>query len=231
MLSFVIPAHNEETLLAETLRVLKASADELRAPYEIIVADDASTDRTAEIARAAGASVQHVERRQIAAARNAGATVATGETLIFVDADTLVSATTLRQALDAIRAGAVACGAPIRIEPDAAEWAHLVVSVTALTMRAASLAAGSFIAVRRDVFDRIGGFDERYFALEELVLSRAVKQHGRLVIVREPVLTSGRKMRFHGPGQLLKISWALISRGRKSVQQREGLDLWYDGKR
>src|SRR5688572_19307503 len=114
MISFVIPAHNEAALLGDTLRILRASADELGEPFEIIVVDDASTDATAEIARNGGARVQRIERRHIAASRNAGAKVARGELLVFVDADTHVPVETLRQALAAIRNGAVGGGSRFR---------------------------------------------------------------------------------------------------------------------
>jgi glycosyltransferase involved in cell wall biosynthesis len=115
MISFVVPAHNEEALLGETLRILRASAEAVGQPFEIIVADDASTDRTAEIARTAGATVVSIERRQIAAARNAGAKAASGDVLIFVDADTHVSAPNLQQALDALRGGAIGGGVAVRL--------------------------------------------------------------------------------------------------------------------
>ena len=92
MISIVIPAYNEEALLAATLNAVRASADAIGVPYEVIVVDDGSTDRTAEIARAHGARVVAVHLRQIGAARNAGAKVAAGDLLVFVDADTLVHA-------------------------------------------------------------------------------------------------------------------------------------------
>ena len=92
MISFVVPAHNEQLLIGDTLRILRASAEELGEPFEIIVVDDASTDATAEIADALGATVKRIDRRQIAASRNAGARIARGDLFIFVDADTHVPA-------------------------------------------------------------------------------------------------------------------------------------------
>ena len=74
--SFIIPAYNEEALIAQTLDMLRASAASLTGGFEMIVANDASTDRTPEIAREKGARVIDVKKRQIAAVRNAGAAVA-----------------------------------------------------------------------------------------------------------------------------------------------------------
>src|SRR5438270_828091 len=98
VLSFIVPAYNEELELPATLAAIRDAALATASPsdggqdrqYEIIVVDDASTDRTAEIAKGAGAKVIPINRRQIAAARNAGARVATGDVLFFVDADTRI---------------------------------------------------------------------------------------------------------------------------------------------
>src|SRR5437763_1171262 len=115
-LSFIVPAHNEEVLLGGTLDAIAVASRALAERTEVIVADDASSDRTAAIARAHGASVVAVNRRQIAAARNAGAGVATGDMLVFVDADTIVNRAAVRAAIDAIRAGAVGGGCAIRFD-------------------------------------------------------------------------------------------------------------------
>src|ERR1051325_9187994 len=91
MISFIVPAHNEEFELSSTLAAIHLAASNAAQPYEIIVVDDASTDATPEIAAQAGAKVIRINRRQIAAARNAGARAAQGEYLFFVDADTRIN--------------------------------------------------------------------------------------------------------------------------------------------
>jgi hypothetical protein len=90
-LSFVVPAHNEEHELPETLRAIRRAADSAKESYELIVVDDASTDSTAAIAQQFGARIVPVNRRQIAAVRNAGARESRGEILFFVDADTQIA--------------------------------------------------------------------------------------------------------------------------------------------
>ena len=89
-ISIIVPAHNEEALLGGTLRALGRAAANLGEDCEIVVVDDGSTDRTAEIAATLGARVVRVDVRHIAAARNAGARAAIGDVFVFVDADTLV---------------------------------------------------------------------------------------------------------------------------------------------
>src|SRR5207302_2484064 len=101
MISFIIPAHNEEQLLGHTLTALTAAARALGQPFEIVVVDDASTDRTAVIARDQGARVVPVEHRQIAATRNAGARAANGEMFVFIDADTVVTERAVAAAVEA----------------------------------------------------------------------------------------------------------------------------------
>src|SRR5437868_10483873 len=105
MISFIIPAYNEETELPSTLAAIRAATFGLSQPVEIIVVDDASTDATPEIAEQASARVVSIHRRQIAAARNAGARAARGEYLFFVDADTRVNPTHIAEAIAALEAG------------------------------------------------------------------------------------------------------------------------------
>src|ERR1043165_8939807 len=105
MLSFIVPAHNEEFELSSTLAAIHAAASEAAELYEIVVVDDASTDATPEIAARAGAKVIRIIRRQIAAARNAGARASQGEYLLFVDADTRITALHVTEAVAALKAG------------------------------------------------------------------------------------------------------------------------------
>lgn len=223
--SIVVPAHDEEKLLGETLRALATSAAAMDVPYEVIVVDDGSTDRTAEVARDHGAAVVAVNVRQIAAARNAGARVARGQLLIFVDADTLVPPAVLRQAIDAWRGGAVGGGAMATFPEGTARWADAMISATCWFMRRVRWAAGCFVFVRRDAFEAVGGFDERFYASEEIHFSRAVKKRGRFVIVADRVMTSARKAdRF----TLAQVAWQIVKLARPgSTKNRAGLEFWY----
>lgn len=230
MISAVIPAHNEEALLAATIAAIRSGLEAAADPagFEIIVVDDASSDRTAAIAREAGARVVPVDRRQIAAARNAGAAAARGDRLIFVDADTIVPPATLAQALDALRRGAAAGGAHGRLPPGDALWARAAWAPFQWGMVLLRLPGGAFMFMTRAAFDAAGGFDERYFASEEIHFARALKRVGRFEMVREPVITSGRKFRLLGVRGMLRAWLRLARLGPAALKSREHLGLWYD---
>ncbi|HTM27200.1 MAG TPA: glycosyltransferase [Vicinamibacterales bacterium] len=229
MISFIIPAYNEEALLGETLDAINLAAAPIGQPYEVIVVDDGSTDRTAAIAAERGARVVTVRLRHIAAARNAGARTARGELLVFVDADTIMPGIVLAAALQAIEAGAVGGGAGALQDTDDPRWGRAALCMASWIMRQLKWAAGCFFFVRRDIFERVGGFDERYFASEEIHLSRAVKKHGRFVILRGKVITSGRKGRLFG-GRAIFVQFA-AALWPSTLKRRERLGLWYDGQR
>jgi len=231
MISFIVPAYNEERLLGATLDALRAAALATGEPYELIVADDASTDRTAAIAAQHGAILVSVAHRQIAATRNSGARKANGDWLIFVDADTLVSEAVVRSAVEALRSGAVGGGAAVEFDGTVPLYARLLLPVLVRSFRWAGLAAGCFLFCTRNAFAAVGGFDEAFYGAEELVMSRALKRHGRFVVLRQAVITSGRKLRTHSVREMLAILARLALRGPGAVKQRQGMDLWYAERR
>src|SRR5260370_16580431 len=126
MISFIIPAHNEEALIGPTLTALTESAHDLGGPWEIIVVDDDSSDRTGAIAERHGARVVRGQHRQIAATRNEGARAACGDRLIFIDADTLVNHQVVKAAIRAMRDGAVGGGCEIRFDATLPAWARFL---------------------------------------------------------------------------------------------------------
>jgi glycosyltransferase involved in cell wall biosynthesis len=176
MISFIIPAYNEERLLGSTVRAVHAAARTLGEPYEVVVADDASTDQTAARAEHSGARVIPVAHRQIAATRNAGARAAKGDLFIFVDADTLVNEAVIRGAVAAIRKGAVGGGAAVRFDGPLPWYARVLQPVCVGLFRVARLASGCFLFCSRQAFEAAGGFNEELFGAEEVALSQALKR-------------------------------------------------------
>ena len=230
-LSFVVPAHNEENELPAALHAIHRAAAAAQETYELIVVDDASTDRTPGIARELGARLINIDRRQIAAARNAGAGVARGDILFFVDADTRIAPAHVTSGMNALAQGFTGGSARVVADREMPFWGAVLLHVFSTLYFATGLGAGAFLFTRRELFEKIGGFDEQYFAGEEVYLSLALKKLGRFKILREPIVTSARKLRLHSPGFVLAQILFLLVAGPRALRTRERLSLWYDGKR
>jgi glycosyltransferase involved in cell wall biosynthesis len=218
-------------VLDATLVALHAAGAALNELYEVIVADDASADRTAAVAESHGARVVRVAHRQIAATRNSGARAARGELFIFVDADTIVTVAVVRAAVDAMRGGAVGGGAAVAFEADVPRYARMLMPPLGWIYRTLGLAAGCFLFCSRDAFAAVGGFDETFFGAEEVVMSRALRARGPFVVLKQAVTTSGRKLRTYSGVEVLKILARMALRGTDAVKQRQGMELWYAKRR
>lgn len=231
MISFIVPAYNEEALIGLTLKALNQAALSTGEPYEIVVADDASSDRTVAIAESHGARVAKVNLRQIAGTRNAGAREATGDMLIFVDADTQVTGEVVRAAIDAMKLGAAGGGCAVRLDGQLPRYAELMSPILVRLFRAMGIACGCFLYCTRRAFDAAGGFDETLYVSEEVTMSRALKRQGRFVVLRESVTSSGRKLRMYSGGEVLRLFGGILLAGPKALKKRDGLEVWYGGRR
>lgn len=231
MISFIVPAHNEQARLGRTLQAIHESASAVGQPYEVIVVDDASTDPTAEVASQHSATVLTVNHRQIAATRNSGARAAQGKRLLFVDADTIINPRVVASALRHMDKGAAGGGAPARFEGTAPLYAHLLLWWLGFFMRLAGISGGAFMFCTREAFHAVGGFDERLFGAEDAAMSWALKREGRFVVLWKYVLTSARRMRGIRGLQMLA---ALIRMGffPSSLMRRSSVkNIWYDSNR
>jgi len=229
VISFIVPAHDEAATVAVVVEAIRTAAG-ARA-HEILVVDDASTDATAALAAAAGATVLHVAHRQIAATRNAGARAARGDVLVFVDADTFIGADAVAGLERAIADGAVGGGAGVRFDEPVPRWVHVVLPLALALFRWLRFTGGCFVFARRADFDAVGGFDETLYAAEEIALCRALGRRGRFAILRTTVLTSGRKLRTHSAREIAWSALRVALAGRAGVRDRSRLDLWYAPRR
>ena len=227
MISFIIPAYNEEQCLLETLDALHQAGLASGETYEVLVVDDGSTDNTAAIAVQQGAILVSVAYRQIAATRNAGARAATGDHLIFVDADTVVNEEVVRGAIHAMLSGAVGGGAGLRFDEPTPLFARFLLRVVVHLFRATRMATGCFLFCTRSGFTGTGGFDERYYGAEEIVMSRALKRVGPFVILKQSVTTSARKIRIYSAIEVMLFMTRMALRGTRALKQRKGMEFWY----
>jgi glycosyltransferase involved in cell wall biosynthesis len=240
IVSVVVPAFNEQKLIQETLRQIKHACESFHAlgwKTEVIVCDNNSTDATAALARQEGVRVVFEPVNQIGRARNTGAAAATGDWLIFVDADSHPTPELFSDVAAAISSDRyLAGGSTVSVEPFT-QAARAVVRGWNLLSRVGCLMAGSFIFCERSAFQEIGGFDLKYYAKEEIYLSRALKRLARkrakrvIILHRHPLLTSNRKMHLYSRGELLRFLWQNAFSLGGNLKSAQGCFPWYDGRR
>jgi glycosyltransferase involved in cell wall biosynthesis len=253
-LSFIIPAFNEEKLLPTCLRSVDEAVSALAChtfaaasvpastpladiSVEIIVADNNSTDATAHVAEAAGAKVVFEAVNQISRARNTGALAASGDWLIFIDADCELSPALLIDVVELIQTDKyVGFGSTVAM-PDLPRWANFILWLWTRISLACNLAAGSFVACRAEDFRAIGGFSNTLYAAEEIDFSRRLKTQGQRtgrkfkILRQNPLLTSNRKLMLYSRSELFSQLGRLILRPRRATRSRRRLGVWYDGRR
>jgi glycosyltransferase involved in cell wall biosynthesis len=238
--SIIVPAFNEERELAGSLRSMRAAAAawERRGwTTELIVCDNNSTDRTAAIAREAGALVVFEPVNQISRARNAGAAHATGEWLVFIDADSHPGPELFEDVAAAMESGRVLGGGCKVVF----ETTHLGVQAAAsfwyALSRAFSWAAGSFVFCRADAFRELRGFTLELYASEEIDFSRRLKRLARargqrtVILTRHPLVTSARKARLYTWGEVLRLMVKTMATGGRTLRSAKESFAWYDGRR
>ena len=239
-LSIVIPAFNEERLIERCLQSISASiAPNVTSSFtsEIIVVDNNSTDNTGNLARQAGARVVFEPINQIGRARNAGAAEATGDWLLFLDADSELNPGLLADILRVIEDGkSVGCGSTLQMQglPWWGNWIFHLWKGTSILFR---WAAGALVVCRSDAFRDVGGFDQELYALDEIRLSEHLKQWGRqrglqfTILTQHPLETSSRKVALYSwreiAGQILRV----ILHPQRTLQDKKRLSIWYDGRR
>ncbi|MFO1501204.1 MAG: glycosyltransferase [Verrucomicrobiota bacterium] len=239
-ISLIVPAYNEEKLLGASLRhILAASRAFHRQGWEteLVVCDNNSTDATGKIAAAAGARVVFEPINQIGRARNRGAVAATGEWLIFIDADSHPCEGLFGEVAEQIQSGrCLGGGSTIRLDE-----AHLVGQLVTrgwnLLSRAQGWAAGSFIFCQAAAFRAIGGFSLELFASEEIDLSARLKRLAReqsrrfVILHRHPITTSARKLHLYSRREHFRFLRRAILRPARTIRHRAECPTWYDGRR
>jgi glycosyltransferase involved in cell wall biosynthesis len=237
--SLVIPAYNESELLPRLLDSVEAARQRYRGgrgAIEVIVADNASTDDTARIAREAGCRVEPVARRCIASARNGGASVASGEVLCFVDADCLVHAETFSVIDDGLGDRVVAGSTGVVPE----RWTlglRLTFLLLVGSLRLFGIDAGVVFCRRAD-FEQIGGYNEQRLFGEDVELLLAMRRLGRQRTPRQRLvrlhgattITSNRKFDKHGQWHyFVEVMRFLVQRPfRPDFTDRFARRYWYD---
>lgn len=227
--SIIIPAYNEQNYIGVVLdRLFHAIAEIKNLTGEVIVVDNNCSDQTAILAKEKGARVVFEPINQISKARNAGAHIARGKYLVFVDADTQISNELLLFSLQRLEGGICGGGGSTVVFDSNQNQLFLGSFMPYLwswISKTFKLAAGSFIFCDKKLFFEAECFSEKLFAGEEILFSINYKKLCKKksltfeIIEDFPVVTSSRKLDWFNPLQILItiliplfFPWALRSK-------------------
>jgi rSAM/selenodomain-associated transferase 2 len=200
-ISIIMPMLNEERTVAATLAALSPLA-----PDEVIVVDGGSTDRTRDIVGHTSATLLMAPRGR-AQQMNRGARAARGEVLLFLHADTRLPASALAD-VRAAMADPRCVGGRFDVRLDRDDWMfRLIGTLINLRSRLTKSATGDqAIFVRRTIFEDIGGFPNLPL-MEDIALSRLLKQKGQVACLKAQVITSARRWEQEGVWQTVLKMW------------------------
>jgi glycosyltransferase involved in cell wall biosynthesis len=211
--SVIIPAYNEAKFLPrllESIDVAAANYSGGRAQIEVVVADNDSTDGTAEVAKQHAARVVHVQKRRIAAARNGGARAASGEILCFIDADSSIHPQTFNEIERVMNTGRYVWG----VTGAVLERKSVALLITHYTFLPMAWVAGWDIGLsfcRREDFEAVGGYDETRLYAEDVFLPWVLRRLGHargqkfVRIPKAKALSSARKFDQFGDWHYFKM--------------------------
>jgi glycosyltransferase involved in cell wall biosynthesis len=240
-ISVIVPAFNEEKLLPQSLPAIRNAMKALAGfgfSTELIVCDNNSTDRTAEVAKSFGATIVFEKINQISRARNRGGFEARGDWLIFVDADSFPSFRLFGEVARGIQEERyLGGGAHICFDTGMGPVLAFMAGIWNLASIWTRWCAGAFIFVEASAFRAIGGFSDQLFASEEIDFSKRLRKYARkqgkeMVILRYPeLITSSRKLHLYSARMIVRTFFRAAVSPRKTLTNRDECFLWYDGKR
>jgi rSAM/selenodomain-associated transferase 2 len=194
MISIIIPTYNEGDQIEATIsKVLAANRQQ---EIEVIVIDGGSKDQTMSTARKCGAIVELSEKKGRAAQMNKGASIANGEILYFLHADSLPPPDFTGYIMAALARGYTSgC---FRLRFDQSHWfLNANCWFTRFDVNAVRFGDQSLF-VTRDIFLKIGGFKEELAMMEDQEIIHRIKKHGKFKVMNAAVVTSARKYRDNG---------------------------------
>ncbi len=190
MISIIIPTYNEGENIADTILKIK-KRDTANFISEIIVSDGQSTDETTFIASNAGATAVVSPKKGRSAQMNFGASIAKGEILYFLHADSIPPKDFTKNITDAFEKKFVSgC---FRLDFDYDHW-FLKANCwfTRFDVNAVRFGDQSLF-VTKDVFKKCGGFDESLLLMEDQEIIHRIKKQGKFIVINKVVITSARK--------------------------------------
>ena len=231
--SVVIPAHNEEKYVRRCIRSIRSAAEEYGGEVEIIVVCNRCTDRTAELAEAAGARVIFNEDRCIARVRNDGIAAAEGDIVMTIDCDNRMTRGTIAEAVKLLESGEyIGGGAPIRFERYSLPL-FLNDILCEVSFRLTGLYCGIFWA-EKSTFEAVGGFED-IRAMEDAATAKKLRAYGKKqgkrygCLVKNHLINSTRK--YDDLGDWLYLRLMIENAGtllKAALGDKSGLDGLFD---
>ncbi|MEO8765742.1 MAG: TIGR04283 family arsenosugar biosynthesis glycosyltransferase [Ginsengibacter sp.] len=212
MISIIIPVFNEEDGIADLVKNLEVNSVNLS--KEIIVIDAGSNDKTVIEAERAGAQVLVCLKKNRAAQMNYGASVAKGEVLYFLHADSIPPESFVRDILSATEKNYSSGCYRLRFDID--HWfLKLNCWFTRFNIDYVRFGDQSLF-VTRQVLQKCGGFDEKLIVMEDQEIIHRLKKYGKFKVMNGAVTTSARKYLDNGIYRMQAIFfriWALYYLG------------------
>lgn len=220
-LTIIIPVFNEAERIRETLTGILTLSD-----IEIIVVDGGSSDRTVSLAAEIGVKAVICPNLGRAAQMNYGATLAHGDILLFLHADTQLPANFQDWVREILGQSGVMAGA-FELQIEGKQWGlRLIESLVNLRSRFCSLPYGDqAIFVKKQIFEEMGGFPQLPI-MEDFELIRRLKRQGKIAIAPIPVITSGRRWQKLGIVKTTIINQIMIMGYFLGISP-EKLAIWY----
>lgn len=235
-ISIVIPARNEEEYLPRCLAAIEEAKKYTSLPVETVLVANRCTDRTEDIARAAGCKIVSDESKNLSCIRNAGVRACSGDIVVTIDADSRMSSGMLRDVVQKLSRPDVVGGGVVML-PE--RWSAGILltglCLVPIAMWYGNISGGLFYCLKKD-FDAIGGFDEALVSAEDIDFAYRLKRHGIVsrrkfrTIFFSYIVTSCRKFDRLG-------DWFFFKNPRKVIQALQGRnqgiadEFWYDFER
>ena len=239
-ISVVVPAFNEQKLIVATLRSIQAAMTAFSDKgweTELVVCNNNSSDRTGDLAASEGATVVFEPINQIGRARNRGAHGASGDWLIFVDADSTPSCELFSDVAAEIQKGnCLAGGSTVRLD-EFHFLAEILVRGWNWLSRIKKWGPGSFIFCEAAAFREVGGFSPDLYVSEEVELFQRLKALARrrrkrvVILHRHPLVTSSRKLHLYTLREHIRFLVKMFCRPGRTLRDSKECFTWYDGRR
>ncbi len=215
-ISIIIPTLNEAALIERLISFVQTYGGD--AVLEIIVADGGSTDDTLTKAHHLGARVITVPQPGRAIQMNAGASLARGELLYFIHADTLPPASFAMDIQEAIRSG-VAFGR-YRTQFDSNRW---LLKCNAFFTRfdwPVCYGGDQTLFISASFFSSLGGYDENLLIMEEYELTARAKRFGKYIVLPKAALVSARKYELNSWWRVQRANYLVVKMYQRGSSQQ-----------